>query len=207
MDTLTKCFLSVIIFSTMHVSVQAQNEKALQDAFASSYISEYAGDYTKAIDAVKKVYTEKSYDINLRLGWLYYMVGNFTESQSFYQKAIAAMPYSIEAKLGLINPASYLGNWDLIITQYKDILKIDPKNSTVNYKLGLIYYERADFTSAHKCFEQVVNLYPFDYYGTLYLGWTNFKLGKTREAKILFNKVLLIQPNDASALEGLSLIK
>jgi hypothetical protein len=37
--------------------------------------------------------------------------------------------------------------------------------------------------------------------------WTNYMLGKTREAKILFNKVLLISPNDISATEGLGLIK
>jgi hypothetical protein len=37
--------------------------------------------------------------------------------------------------------------------------------------------------------------------------WTNLKLGKTREAKILFNKTLLYNPDDASAKEGLGLIK
>jgi hypothetical protein len=39
------------------------------------------------------------------------------------------------------------------------------------------------------------------------LAWTNFKLGKTREAKILFNKALLYYPEDSSAKEGLALIK
>jgi Flp pilus assembly protein TadD len=38
-------------------------------------------------------------------------------------------------------------------------------------------------------------------------GWTNFRMGKLNEAKVLFNKALLVKPNDASALEGLSLIK
>jgi len=37
--------------------------------------------------------------------------------------------------------------------------------------------------------------------------WTNLKLGKTREAQVLFNKVLMLSPDDKSALEGLSLIK
>ena len=117
------------------------------------------------------------------------------------------MPLSVEAKLGYVYPAAALGNWEQVISKYKEILKIDAKNSTVNYRLGLIYYGREDFTSAYKFFEQVVNLYPFDYNSSLYLAWTNLKLGKTREAKVLFNKVLMMQPNDASALEGLSLIK
>jgi Flp pilus assembly protein TadD len=39
------------------------------------------------------------------------------------------------------------------------------------------------------------------------LAWTNFRLTKYKEAKQLFNKVLLLAPNDASALEGIALIK
>ena len=37
--------------------------------------------------------------------------------------------------------------------------------------------------------------------------WTEFKLGKLREAQVLFNKVLLMRPKDTSALEGLLQIK
>lgn len=50
-------------------------------------------------------------------------------------------------------------------------------------------------------------MYPFDYYATLMLGWTNLKLGRSREAEVLFNKTLLISPDDASALEGLGALK
>ncbi|OQA00329.1 MAG: Tetratricopeptide repeat protein [Bacteroidetes bacterium ADurb.Bin408] len=207
MDTLKKTGLIAILFFFLVLSASAQNDKVLQDAFSASYGFEYSGDYTKAIDALKKVYTEKSYEVNLRLGWLTYMSGLFTESAGYYQKAIALMPLSVEARLGYVNPAASLGNWEQVLSQYKEILKIDPKNSTVNYRLGLIYYGREDYNSAYKCFEQVVNLYPFDYNSTLYYAWTNYKLGKTREAKVLFNKVLLMQPADASALEGLGLIK
>mgnify|MGYP005847373345 CR=1 FL=1 len=45
----------------------------------------------------------------------------------------------------------------------------------------------------------VVNLYPFNYYSVLMLGWTNYQLGKTKEAKILFQKALLYDPTSASA--------
>ena len=73
--------------------------------------------------------------------------------------------------------------------------------------MGLIYYGKEDFTTAFKYFEKVVNLYPFDYDSLIMFAWTNFKLGKYREAKVLFNKALMNKPNDSSALEGLSLIK
>jgi len=39
------------------------------------------------------------------------------------------------------------------------------------------------------------------------LAWTNHMMGKSREAKVLFQKALLIRPDNASALEGLGLVK
>ena len=117
------------------------------------------------------------------------------------------MPLSIEAKLGFVNPAAALGNWEQVKTQYFDILKIDPKNYTANYRMGLIFYGKKNYLGAYKFFETLVNLYPFDYDSIIMYAWCNYFLQKTREAKVLFNKALLNRPNDASALEGLSLIK
>jgi len=37
--------------------------------------------------------------------------------------------------------------------------------------------------------------------------WSNLQLGKIREAEVLFNEVLIIDPYNQSALEGLELIK
>lgn len=188
------------------VSVFSQNGK-LSEAFSQSYQYESKADYTKAISSIKSLYDEKSYEINLRLGWLHYEAGLFTEAQAYYQKAIDLMPYSIEAKLGYVYPASALGNWEQVITQYKKILETDPQNSTANYRLGLIYYGKKDYQAAYKHFEKVVNLYPFGYDALIMFAWTNYFLGKTKEAKVLFNKVLLVSPADASATEGLGLIK
>jgi len=53
----------------------------------------------------------------------------------------------------------------------------------------------------------VVNLYPFHYDGLLIFGWANFRIGKLRETEKIFDKVLLLNPGDESALEGLSLIE
>lgn len=172
-----------------------------------SYELEYKGEYVKAAEAIKKVYNEKSYEINLRAGWVHYRAGLYTESQNYYQKAIALKPYSIEAKFGYVYPAAALSNMDQVVAQYNKILEINPQNTRANYFMGLIYYNKKDFQSAYKYFEKVVNLYPFGYDALLMYAWTNYQLGKTREAKVLFNKVPLLSPNDMSATEGLSLIK
>ena len=207
MESLTKKIGLLIVVVVISVSATFAQDAKVQEAFTNSYKNEKAAQYKKGIDDLKAVYSESSYEINLRMGWLHYMAGLFTESLTYYNKAITLMPYSVEARLGYVLPASALGNWDQVKTQYLEIIKVDPKNSTANYRLGCIYYGKADYTKAFTYFETIANLFPFDYDNTIMYAWTNFKLGKMREAKVLFTKALLNRPDDASAKEGLSYIK
>jgi tetratricopeptide (TPR) repeat protein len=207
MDFLRKKLqLLAIILCLAPFAIYAQNEKTI-DAFSQSHAYEKSGEYSKAIEALKAVYDPNSYEINLRLGWLNYSAGLFTESAAYYNKAITLMPYSIEPKLGIALPLSALGKTDDMINQYKLILDIDPKNTLVNYRMGAIYYGKTDYATAYKYLEKGINLYPFDYDYLVLFGWTNYKLGKYREAKILFYKALLNKPTDKSAKEGYDLIK
>jgi len=195
---------TMVVISTNPIS--AQNDK-LAAAFSKSYDYEKNKDYTSAIATLKEVYNADSYETNLRMGWLLYSAGQYKESITLYKLAVDQMPYSIEAKFGYIYPLYALGNMDQVTEQYKKILEIDPQNTNANYQIGLICYYKKDYAAAYKYFEKVVNLYPFGYDALLMYAWTNFQTGKTREAKVLFNKVLLLSPGDTSALEGLGLIK
>jgi tetratricopeptide (TPR) repeat protein len=197
----------VSVFGFLVLLSNAQDYTKLTAAFSSSYANEKSGKYGDAAASLKAVYDADSYEINLRLGWLTYLEGEFTQSLGYYNKAIELMPYAIEPRFGMVLPASSLGNWDMVIGQYNRILAIDPSNTVCLYRMGLISYDKKDFKQAYQYFEKVVNLYPFDYQSVLMLGWTNYKLGKTREAKVLFSKALLYYPDDASAKEGLNLIK
>lgn len=200
---------SIIGISTMLLSlfVTAQEEVKLQAAFKESYTQESVRNFTGAIATLAKLYDEKSYELNLRIGWLYYLNKDYPQSHSYYQKAVALRPYAIEAKLGLAQPLAALQSLDKLLQVYEDILKIDPQHSTTNYWTGVIHYNRRKYEQAARNFEKVVNLYPFDYDGNHMLAWTYLNLGKSNDAKILFNKALLIRPGDASCLEGLTKIK
>ena len=194
----------LVIFSLISFS---QDYSGLQDVFRQSYSYEMKGKYAEAADIIKTKYDENSYEINIRLGWLSYSAGLFTESMAYYQKAINLKSFAIEPRLGFVLPAAALGNWDMVLEQYREILKIDPMNSLVNYRIGVIAYGREDYETAYKYFEKVVNLYPFDYDSLIMFAWTNLKLGKTREAKVLFQKALIMRPDDVSATDGLKLIQ
>lgn len=193
--------LSMAVLSPL----QAQQAGELENAFKSSYALETEGDYAGAIKLLKGFYDEDSYELNLRLGWLHYLSGLFTESVPYYKRCIALKPLSVEARLGLVYPVSAMGNWTQVEKTYLEILGIDPQNSAVNYRMGLIFYGREEYEEAFRYFEKVVNHYPFDYDSVIMLAWTNFQLGKMREAKVLFRKALLSRPGDESALSGLEL--
>ena len=192
--------------SFISVALHSQDMKKIQEAFKSSYVFEKDNKLENSISIIKEVYSDDSYEINLRLGWLYYQKGNFSESEKHYSKAIELLPYSEEAKFGLILPKSANAKWNEVIEIYKQILTISPNNTIANYRLGLIYYNQKKFSYAHTSFEKVVNLYPFDYDGLLMYAWSSLQIGKSKEAKILFSKVLMNNPDDKSALEGLAIL-
>lgn len=191
----------------MSIAGKAQDNSKLESAFSQSYTFESEKNYSDAIDAIMKVYDESKYEINLRLGWLHYENKKYAESINYYKKAIAIKPSSIEAKLGLAYPLYSQGSLDVLIDIYNDILKIDPNQVTVNYRLGLIYYNRLKFTEAKRYFEKYLELYPFDYDAVSINAWNNLKLGNKVLAKELFNRSLLLYPKNSDSIEGLKLCK
>lgn len=197
----------ILLTSQAYAQYSPAPSDDVRNAFKESYKQEKNGKISKAIDVLKKVYSNNSYEINLRLGYLSNLNKQYQESIYYYNTAIGLMPLSIEARMGLANAFAAVEDWTALEITYNEILKIDPNNSQVNYNLGMMFYYRADYNGALKYIEKTANMYPFDYYSVLMLGWTNLKLGRAREAEILFNKVLLISPDDSSALEGLGMLK
>jgi tetratricopeptide (TPR) repeat protein len=202
--TMTRCLLTALML--VPSILQGQTFQETKDAFQQSYIQEATGEVNAAVNSLKAVYSEKSYEINLRLGWLSYQAGNFTESLAYYNKAIDLMPYAIEPRFGIVYPGAAMGNWTMVEKQYAKILEISPNNTIAMHRLGLIFYGREDYETARKYFEKVVNLFPFDYDALTMLAWSYFKLNNFREAKVLFQKALLHTPGGTSALEGLDLL-
>lgn len=205
METLRKLWITSALF-LMSLAMQAQNITELQAAFSKSYIEENQKNYTKAIEEMKPVYKADDYISNIRMGWLNYMAKQYGESITFYRKAIALKPYAIEAKLGCVKPLSAIENWEKVKEQYQEILNIDPLNTTANYWLGVIYFNRKDYKMATNLFEKVVNLYPLDYDSVIMLAWAKLNNNSHTDAKLLFQQALIIRPNDNSALSGLQLI-
>lgn len=200
--------ITFLLFSFIFVSSGLFSQSFRNDlkSFKESIQLEEEGEYTKAIQVLKKSYQEDSYEYNIRLGWLDYLAGQYTESSTYYQRAISIKPMSIEARNGLIYPLIALGKTDEAIKMYREILDISPLDTRTNYRLALSYYQLKKYKEAESHLLNVINLYPFDYDTLVLLGWTYYQMGKTNDAKILFQKALLFKPEDESATEGLKLV-
>ena len=113
----------------MSTFVHAQTQQQLLDAFSKSYSLEAEKKYSEAISQFTSVYSESSYEVNLRLGWLQYLNADYTKSVAYYQKCITLMPVATEPLWGIIKPYAAQDNWVKVEATYKSIIKLDPKNS------------------------------------------------------------------------------
>lgn len=206
MDTLKKLSVLLLLI-TLSLHTFSQDYEKTISGFQKSYLHEASGNIAEAILDLKTIYAEDSYELNLRLGWLTYTSGLFSEAQAYYNKAIILKPFAIEPRFGIVLPQAAMGNWNSVIMQYNKILEIAPNHTLAMHRLGLIYYGQKDYTRAEKYFEKVVNLYPFDYDALVMYAWSNFQLKKYREAEVLFNKALMHTPSGSSAMEGIKLMK
>jgi tetratricopeptide (TPR) repeat protein len=197
-----------MLISAFSVTIlNAQNDTQLQAAFNESYKAELSSNYVVGVSIIKSVYQADNYSVNARLGWLLFLSKQYTESITYYEKAVRLKPYAIEVRFGLIKDYNALESWDKVKEQYEAILKIDQQNTTSLYWLGVLLYNRKDYDNAAKNFEKIVNLYPMDYGSVIMLAWTKLYQGKKEDAKVLFNLALLLSPNDSSATSGLNQIK
>lgn len=187
------------LFAVLSFSCSAQSiSESLINAFSDSYKKEAGKEYDAAINALKSNYSEQSYEINLRLGWLCYSKKDYAGAAKYYETAIRLQPRSIEALLGYINPLAAVENWNKVFETYQRILSIDPSHAVANYRIALMYYYRKDFGNAQTHLQKVLDLYPFDYDSMLLMAQTKVAAGKITDAKIWYEKVLLYNPSDSS---------
>lgn len=195
-----KPFLMFCCLFTIWGSLYCQQSAEL--AFSKSYAFEYNSEYSKAITALTELNTD-NYQVNLRLGWLYYLSKDYVKSEANYKKAVAHEPASIEARFGQVLPMSALGNWNNVLSVYLEVLKLDPNNTIANYRTASIYFNRKDYSNAAAYIAKVIKLYPFDYDSNLLNGKILQAQGKNTEAKKYYIRALEYNPQSEEASTAL----
>lgn len=190
-----KLFKLLIIFQFSFIATRAQENTKTTLAFRKSYEFEATANYSAAAKELELL-SEKSYEVNLRLGWLNYLQKKYPASVVFYKQAINQASKSIEARLGLIYPLTAMENWDELMNLYKEIIQIDPHHTKANYWLASGYFLRKEYSPAAEHAQRILNLYPFDYDTNLLMGKILLTRGKMDEAKKFYQRALYFNPSN-----------
>ena len=125
-------------FVTTTLNAQATDKYVM--AYAKSIEYEKKQNYQEAIRAINELKDSALYENHLRLGWLYYKLGQKKKSMKCYEKAISIVPKAIEPRLGYGYPAYQLEDFEDLIAQDLKILEIDPNHKGTLLNLGLIHF-------------------------------------------------------------------
>ncbi|MDQ7055330.1 MAG: tetratricopeptide repeat protein [Persephonella sp.] len=192
----------LMLFITDSYALDYQDIKM---SYYRSYQYEKTGDYENAIKALVFVYNEypDGYTVNLRLGWLYYLMKNYANSVFHYKNAIKSAPYSVEAKLWIHTSATCS---EEIFRSRKicyQILNTDFYNYYGNLRLSYALRMEKKYETAIKIAQKMLALYPTDVNFLMELALSKFESGKKEEAKKIFLDVLILDPENVTAKEYL----
>jgi tetratricopeptide (TPR) repeat protein len=191
----------VVVVATPTPMAMPAATSEMHAALAASYQAEQAGNYKKALAAMQHL--PRMYFIDLRLGWLYYLNGNYSEADTHYEAAIKASPAAIEAKIGYTLPLLAQKRYKAVEQAALEIALIDRNNYTANLRLAYALRMQQQYASAEEILTRMLTLYPTDGKLLTEHGLNLVALHQQTAARQIFDNITLIDPTNALAKEQL----
>ncbi len=172
--------------------------------YQASYDLEAVQDYVGALAQMEAIpATDRDYVHHLRRGWLLYVLGRYDESVGAYRAAISASPGSVEARQGLILPLMASRKWVDAKSACEELLAMVPDDYRGTSRLAYIAYNMGKYAESATLYRQVLVHYPSDVEMQAGLGWSLLKNRQYDAARVVFEAILRVAPNHASARDGL----
>jgi len=176
-------------------------QKELEEAYNNSIKFETGQKYDKAISALGKVIKDypSGYTVNYRLGWLYYLSGNYSNAQKHLETALLIYPYSVEVlnTINLINVAKM--EWEKVEIQSVKVFKIDHYNYYANYWYAVALMKQKKYDLAIKTAEKMVSIFPTNVVFLNILAESKFLNGEKDEALLIFGSVIILDKDNEPA--------
>jgi tetratricopeptide (TPR) repeat protein len=204
-EALALCAMAVVpAVGFLPTNARAQ-ELDIAGSYHRSFEMERAERYQDAIRALAPVYEAypNGYTVNLRMGWLFYLNGNFNNAVAHYEVAGTAAPFALEPKLGRLLPLLAQGRWAEAESVAYQIVSVDHYNYYGNLRLLIALREQQKLEPAYQIALKMVGVYPTDMYYLVELALVNDARGDTAEAKRLFGEILILYPGNETALKYL----
>lgn len=199
--------LPVFLFLTASLTAgpAAGQEPDIAGAYRSSFEYERAEAYQEAIRALAPVYEAypNGYTVNLRMGWLFYLNGNFNNSAAHYEVAQSAAPFALEPKLGHLLPLLAQGRWNEAETVAYEVVSVDHYNYYGNMRLVYALRMQEKYEPAYQIALKMATAYPADLSFLEEFALLTDARGDKEEAVRLFTDLLILDPENGTAKEYL----
>ncbi len=176
-------------------------EESVKKAYYDSYNYEKMGDYEDAIKSLMPVYKAypNAYTPNFRLGWLFYLNGNFKNALMHYQKAASAVKSAVRPRLGIAEVYMLQGKYDDALKLCGDILKMDYYNYYANLYLAKTLLAKGDLSNAETVVLKMLSLYPTDTIFLEVLASVYLKESRRDDAAKVYEDILILDPKNVAA--------
>jgi len=173
----------------------------VRECYRASRDYERMQDYHAAIVALAPVSKRdgRGYVVNLRLGWLHYLSGDYAAAEGHYKAAIRTSSDSIEAKLGYTLPLLAQANYQRVEFVTKQILRADRRNYYGSLRLAFALRMQGKYSSAEKVVRRMLRLYPTDVSFLTELAFAKIAQGHGSSAKVVFGNILKLDPYNVIA--------
>lgn len=176
----------------------------LASAFKASYAAEAAGNYDEAWrvmnDAMGRNRT--SYPGLMRLAYIRGIQLKYDEAAQLYAAAAALEPRAVEPLGYLQYQYLLLQNWTKLEESARAALALDPGHYTSRTRLAWSLYSQQRYAESAAEYTKVSQLYPLDLDVLVMRGWAYALSGRRPQAEMVFDRVLEVSPENASATEG-----
>lgn len=181
----------------------------LEKAYVSSYKLEQAGQFDEAITALDPVYKDygATYTVNLRIAYLNYLSKRYATAVENYNKAIAAAPSALDAKLGKMMALLAMGKYSDAEQEGYQVLKVDYGNYLGNLRLAFSLRMQQKNEIAEKVELRMLALYPIDASFLAEYGILKYNTGNLEQSKRVFQDMLILDPSNRLAKDYLRLIE
>ena len=184
-------------------------DKEYQQSFEISYAKALNNKYDEAMAPLLKLIKKypSDYVVNVRLGYLYYLKGDFKASVDYYEKGVHIKSKAVEPYQGILLPLMGRKDYKESIKWGQMALKIDPLNYTVLSTVAYACYLNGDYKNATLYYLRLTELYPSDVTMHVGLAWSYLKTGDKIKAQKEFIQVLNLSPTNQLAVTGYNLSK
>jgi tetratricopeptide (TPR) repeat protein len=188
-------------------SLSSEGKSKMDEALCKCQQLEKEHKYTEAIQTLQDQHAAhpKDYALNLRLGWLHYLAGDYRNSADYYYAAIQVAPRSSEAGNGYLLPLLAQARYQDAESFARQIIKGDPGNYYANLRLAVALRLQGKYDEAEKVIRPMLDAYPTDVYYMTEMALLDVARDKKDAAKQSFHNLLALDPENATAKEQLGL--